>query len=43
MGKQVSLFSGYGQKENRTTNYCLLMLKLIYEENPKYLSEVIQN
>lgn len=41
MGKEVSLFSGYGQKENRTTNYCLLMLKLIYEENPKYLSEVV--
>ena len=40
MGKEVSLFSGYGHKENRTTNYCLLILKLLYEENPKYLSEV---
>lgn len=41
MGKAITLFSGYGQKENRTTNYCLLILKLIYEENPKYFSEVV--
>lgn len=41
MSKQISLFSGYSQKENRTTNYCLLVLKLLYEENPKLLSEVL--
>lgn len=41
MGKQISLFSGYSLKENRTTNYCLLMLKMLYDENPKYLSEAI--
>ena len=39
MGKTISLFSGYSQKENRTTNYCLLALRMIYEENPKFLSE----
>ena len=41
MGKTISLFSGYSQKENRTTNYCLLALKMIYEENPKFLSEIL--
>jgi hypothetical protein len=41
MGSDVSLFSGYAQKENRTTNYCLLVLKLLYEENPKFLGEVL--
>ncbi|MEI6513565.1 MAG: hypothetical protein WCO51_09870, partial [bacterium] len=41
MSKNISLFSGYEQKENRTTNYCLLVLKMLYEENPKYLSEVL--
>ena len=40
MSRQISLFSGYSQKENRTTNYCLLVLKMLYEENPKFLAEV---
>jgi len=41
MGKEISLFSGYSQQENRTTNYCLLILKMLYEENPKFLAEVL--
>jgi hypothetical protein len=41
MGRAVSLFSGYSQKENRVTNYTLLVLKMLYEENPKYLGEVL--
>lgn len=41
MSRQVSLFSGYSQRENRVTNYCLLVLKMLYEENPKYLGEVL--
>jgi hypothetical protein len=41
MSKPISLFSGYSQKENRVTNYCLLVLKMLYEENPKYLGEVL--
>ena len=41
MSAGISLFSGYNQKENRHTNYCLLLLKLLYEENPKYLSEAL--
>ncbi|WP_437991317.1 hypothetical protein [Sorangium sp. So ce145] len=43
MGSDITLFSGYGQKENRTTNYCLLVLRMIYEENPKFLGEVLSN
>lgn len=43
MGSDISLFSGYAQKENRTTNYCLLVLKMLYEENPKFLGEVLSN
>jgi hypothetical protein len=41
MAREISLFSGYSQKENRTTNYSLLVLKMMYEENPKYLGEVL--
>lgn len=40
-GQEISLFSGYNQKENRHTNYCLLLLKQIYEENPRFLGEVL--
>jgi hypothetical protein len=43
MGADISLFSGYAGRENRTTNYCLLLLKLLYEENPKFLGEVLSN
>jgi len=41
MSKAISLFSGYNQRENRVTNYCLLILKMLYEENPKYLGEAL--
>lgn len=41
MSSDITLFSGYSQKENRTTNYCLLVLKMLYEENPKFLGEVL--
>jgi hypothetical protein len=43
MSESISLFSGYNSSENRTTNYCLLVLKTLYEENPKYLGEVMQD
>jgi hypothetical protein len=41
MGSNISLFSGYNQRENRTTNYILLILKMLYEENPKFLAEIL--
>jgi hypothetical protein len=43
MSADISLFSGYNQRENRHTNYCLLMLRLLYEENPKYLEEALDS
>src|SRR5579859_7903244 len=43
MSHPITLFSGYSQKENRTTNYCLLILKMLYEENPKFLAEVLSS
>lgn len=42
MGKEISLFSRYSQGENRTTNYCLLIFKLLYEENPTFLSDLME-
>lgn len=43
MGKPISLFTDYSQSENRVTNYCGLMMKLIYEESPRRFSELIDN
>ncbi len=43
MASDITLFSGYSRKENRTTSYCLLVLKMLYEENPKFLGEVLSN
>lgn len=40
MPKPVSLFSGYSQKENRVTNYVLLVLRMLYEDSPSYLNEI---
>ncbi|MFN5857564.1 MAG: hypothetical protein ACK456_16990 [Pseudanabaenaceae cyanobacterium] len=41
MGQNIRLFPTFSQKENQTTNHCLLILKMLYEENPKFLSEVL--
>jgi hypothetical protein len=41
MSQPITLFSGYSQRENRTTNYCLLVLRMLYEENPKFLAQVL--
>jgi len=41
MSRNIRLFPTYSQKENQTTNHCLLTLKMLYEENPKFLSEVL--
>ena len=43
MGRAISLFSGYGVKENRTTNYCLLILKMVYEESPRLLAQALDS
>jgi hypothetical protein len=41
MSRNIRLFPTYSQKENQTTNHCLLILKMLYEENPKFLSDVL--
>ncbi|MCC3427774.1 MAG: hypothetical protein JGK12_28645 [Microcoleus sp. PH2017_01_SCD_O_A] len=41
MSRNIRLFPTYSQKENQTTNHCLLILKMLYEENPKFLSEAL--
>lgn len=41
MGKEISLFSGYDQPENRTTNYCLLVLRMLYQESPTLLAQAL--
>lgn len=43
MGRPISLFSEYKQKENRVTNYCGLMMKLVYEESPRKFEELLAN
>ncbi len=41
MSRNIRLFPTYSQKENQTTNHCLLILKMLYEENPKFLSDAL--
>jgi hypothetical protein len=43
MSKPLSLFTHYSKKENAVTNYCGLMLKLLYQENPVFLDEFFAN
>lgn len=43
MSRNVKLFPSYSQKENQTTNHCLLILKLLYEQSPKFLAEALNN
>lgn len=41
MSREISLFADYHQRENSVTNYCGLMMKLIYEETPKRFEELL--
>ncbi|MGD1701031.1 hypothetical protein [Dapis sp. BLCC M229] len=41
MSRNIRLFPSYSQRENQTTNHCMLILKMLYEENTKFLSEVL--
>lgn len=41
MGQKISLFSSYKGKENRTTNYCGLMFRLVYDESPFLFEELL--
>lgn len=41
MSRDISLFADYHQKENSLTNYCGLVMKLLYEESPKRFQEFL--
>ncbi|MCB9266515.1 MAG: hypothetical protein H6558_15935 [Lewinellaceae bacterium] len=41
MSREISLFTDYHQRENSVTNYCGLVMKLIYEESPKRFEELL--
>ncbi|PKM86295.1 MAG: hypothetical protein CVU87_12515 [Firmicutes bacterium HGW-Firmicutes-12] len=41
MGRELSLFADYTSKENRITNYCGLILKILYGENLDAFEEAI--
>jgi hypothetical protein len=43
MGREISLFTDYHQQENRVTNYCGLILKMIYKESPTAFETIIVN
>lgn len=40
-GSEITYFPSYTSKENRTTNYCLLILKMLYQESPALFEEFI--
>lgn len=41
MSRPISLFTDYRSGENSLTNYCGLIFKMLYEENPKSFEEVL--
>ncbi|MBD5405505.1 hypothetical protein HDR59_03065 [bacterium] len=43
MENKASFFTTYEQQENRTTNYCLLMLNQIYSYSPILFNQLISN
>ena len=45
MGREISLFANFHQQENRVTNYCGLVLKMLYDASPhafeKFLGSIL--
>ena len=41
MGRPISIFTNYHQKENALSNYCGLMMKLLYEDSPRLFQELL--
>jgi len=41
MGREISIFSDYHQKENSLTNYCGLLMKLLYQDSPRKFEELL--
>ena len=43
MGKSISFFNPYSKGENQVTNYCGLMLKILYKESPEAFEKIIND
>lgn len=41
MGREISLFADYHQKENSLTNYCGLLMKMLYQDSPRKFEELL--
>src|SRR5665213_2305048 len=41
MGREISIFSDYHQQENSLSNYCGLLMKILYQESPKQFQELL--
>lgn len=41
MGREISLFSDYHQRENSLTNHCGVLFRLIYRESPQQFEELL--
>lgn len=41
MGREISLFADYHQRENSLTNHCGVLFRLIYRESPQQFEELI--
>lgn len=41
MGRDISLFSDYHSRENSLTNYCGLLMKMLYEDSPRRFEELL--
>lgn len=41
MGREISLFADYHQKENSLSNYCGLLMKMLYEDSPNKFQELL--
>lgn len=41
MGRQISIFTDYHKQENSLSNYCGLLMKLLYEESPRLFEELL--
>lgn len=41
MGREISLFADYRQSENSLTNYCGLLMKMLYEDSPRKFEELL--
>lgn len=41
MGREISIFSDYRQRENSLTNHCGILFRLIYRESPQQFEQLV--